>query len=141
MVEKLGINFKDARMLNQIIEHELPMGPQWTHRDVNLVGDTRTHDLYYRDIGECIKELYSNPTFADSMKYAPERHYTDSTKMSRMYRGVHTGDWMWKTQVCSVLVHVGVSSVVCAERNRSWRHRLAADFCYRQDRVIAVQRR
>ena len=99
MVEKLGLSFKDARSLNQIIDHSLPTGPEWSHQHIKLRGHLAQYDLQSRDIVECIEKLYGDPSFADSMHYKPERHYTDETLTSRVYSGMHTGDFWWETQV------------------------------------------
>lgn len=97
--EKLGLNFKDARSLNQIIDHELPQPPSWYHRSFSLEGDGTDYDLYGRDILACLDTIHGNPAFASTMHYAPERHYTTAEKTSRMYHGMHTGEFMWRTQV------------------------------------------
>ncbi|KAF7795599.1 hypothetical protein EIP86_006762, partial [Pleurotus ostreatoroseus] len=98
VVEGLGLTFRNARALNQRIDHELPNGPQWLHRSLHLNGFTNCINLYSRDILECLDTLYSNPRFADTMHLVPERHYTNSSKTSRIFRGVHTGDWTWTRQ-------------------------------------------
>ncbi|KAF7795494.1 hypothetical protein EIP86_006656 [Pleurotus ostreatoroseus] len=98
VVEGLGLTFRNARALNQRIDHDLPNAPEWIRRSVQLDAGGQPVDLYYRNILECLDNLYSNPQFADTMHFVPERHFTDETKASRMYRGVHTGDWFWKRQ-------------------------------------------
>ncbi|KAF7799993.1 hypothetical protein EIP86_011236 [Pleurotus ostreatoroseus] len=98
VVDRLGLTFNNARALNQRIDHDLPNTPEWLHRSVGLDGYTARYDLYSRNILECLDDLYSNPRFARTMRFVPERHWTDGTKTSRMYRGIHTGDWMWKRQ-------------------------------------------
>ncbi|KAF7799077.1 hypothetical protein EIP86_010307 [Pleurotus ostreatoroseus] len=98
VVERLGLTFHNARALNQRIDHELPNGPEWIHRTVELDGYPGRVDLYSRDILKCVDTLYSNPRFVDTMHFTPVQLYTDKTRLSRMYRGIHTGDWMWKRQ-------------------------------------------
>ena len=56
-------------------------------------------DVYYRDVLDCIKDLFGKPEFASSMKFAPERHYADEDQTLRIYCDIHTGKWWWATQV------------------------------------------
>lgn len=126
MVEKLGLNFSDAHALNQIIEHKIPMGPEWNHTTVNLTDQSTSHNLYFCNVEDCIRDLYVNPTFADTMKYAPERHYSDDDKTSRIFHGMYTGDWMWKRRYVAVLL-VSLSKVTFHYRVLS---RLAAQSCH-----------
>ncbi|KAG1897487.1 uncharacterized protein F5891DRAFT_1129926 [Suillus fuscotomentosus] len=55
-------------------------------------------DIFYRDIVECIRSLYSDPDFADFLIFKPERHYTDEDKTIRLFHDMHTGQWWWNTQ-------------------------------------------
>ncbi|KAF7793819.1 hypothetical protein EIP86_004940 [Pleurotus ostreatoroseus] len=98
VVEGLGLTFRNARALNQRIDHEMPNTPEWIQHIVGVDRCTEQCSLYSRNILKCLDTLYSNPRFAETMHYAPERHFTDGTKTSRMYRGIHTGDWTWTRQ-------------------------------------------
>ena len=68
-----------------------------------LLAGGEVFDVYYRDIVACIRALFSDPDFAAVLVFAPEKHYTDETKTSRMYHDMHTGKWWWSTQVSCVL--------------------------------------
>ncbi len=56
-------------------------------------------DMYFRDIIECIRALFSDPEFAPYLVFAPERHYADENKTERLYHDMNTGKWWWSTQV------------------------------------------
>ncbi|KAF7799078.1 hypothetical protein EIP86_010308 [Pleurotus ostreatoroseus] len=100
VVERLGLlSYKDARTLNRLIDHQLPNTPEWLHRYVALTDTAQQYDLYNRDILECLDTLHGNPLFADTMHYKPEKHFTDRSKTSRIYHGIHTARWMWKCQL------------------------------------------
>ncbi|KAG2119699.1 uncharacterized protein F5147DRAFT_742050 [Suillus discolor] len=55
-------------------------------------------NVFYRDIIECIKVLYSDPDFTDFLVFAPERHYADEDQTIRLFHDMHTGQWWWDTQ-------------------------------------------
>ena len=143
VVERLGLSYKDAHSLDQIIHHELPMpvGPEWKHMPVTF--EQTQLDLYHRDITECIEQLYSDPSFADSMHYEPERLYADEKKASRMYEGMHTADWWFETQVRPTNyfgAESGVSNKLAGETPQ-WHDRCPVNLCNRQDRTLPLQRR
>ena len=50
---------------------------------------------------ECVRELIGNPAFADSMKYAPEKHYEDEELQNRVYSEMAASDWWWDVQASS----------------------------------------
>jgi Plavaka transposase len=56
-------------------------------------------EVYYRDVIECVKTLFGDPTFTPYLQFAPEKHYTDDTKDVRVYHDMYTGKWWWRTQV------------------------------------------
>ncbi|KAN0140650.1 hypothetical protein V8E53_001477 [Lactarius tabidus] len=92
----LGLPFKDTRELNGIIDKSLAGRPHF-QRHVVTVG-SEVCEVYYRDIIECIKSLFADPTFTPYLHLAPEKHYTDDTKDTWMYHDMHTGKWWWATQ-------------------------------------------
>lgn len=61
-----------------------------------------TVELWSRNPLDIIKELLSNPAFADDMSYEPVRIWLDDEKTKRCYGDTNTADWMWELQVCSV---------------------------------------
>ncbi|KAG0698877.1 hypothetical protein DFH29DRAFT_1016884 [Suillus ampliporus] len=63
-----------------------------------IIAAGEAFDVFYRDIIECIKALYSNPDFANFLVFAPERHYTDEDHTVRLFHYMHTGQWWWDTQ-------------------------------------------
>ena len=83
--------------LNKIIDEQLPGRPRFKREEIVVAGES--FDIYYRDVLECIRSLYSNPEFAPYLVFAPERHYTDADCTHRIYHEMHTGKWWWNTQV------------------------------------------
>ncbi|KAJ3477772.1 hypothetical protein NLI96_g10232 [Meripilus lineatus] len=99
VVESLGLSFKNARALNQIIDHELPNLAEWTATVMELFTKTNTtYDMYSRDILKCIRVLYGNPVFAEDMAYAPEKHFSDVRMIHRMFSEMHICDWWNEVQ-------------------------------------------
>ena len=87
---------------------KLPSGVQWQCETIDLTGDnvdedgdpmTETLKLWFRDPVECVKELLGNPTFKDSIRYAPERIFNDPEHTTQRFSEMWTGDWWWKQQV------------------------------------------
>ncbi|KZP20961.1 hypothetical protein FIBSPDRAFT_1021562 [Athelia psychrophila] len=85
----------------------LPRGPEWTCEPFVVTGDevddkgelrTEEVDLWRRDPVECVKELLSNPSFRENMRFAPEKQYRNSDGTNRVYNESWTGDWWWDTQ-------------------------------------------
>jgi hypothetical protein len=62
-----------------------------------VIGD-EPHILYYRNVVDCIKALFGAAEFAQYLVFVPEKHYTDETKNTRLYHGMHTGKWWEWTQ-------------------------------------------
>jgi hypothetical protein len=60
---------------------------------------TETVELWLRDPVECVRELFSNPTFKEDIKYGPQKVYTDESRTERIYNEMWTGKWWWKMQV------------------------------------------
>ncbi|KAG1761075.1 hypothetical protein EDD22DRAFT_986934 [Suillus occidentalis] len=84
------------RELNKIIDNELPGRPKFKRDQIVVANEA--FDVYYRDIIECIKALFSDPNFADFLVFAPERHYADKDETIRLYHEMHTGKWWWNSQ-------------------------------------------
>ncbi|THU85232.1 hypothetical protein K435DRAFT_869511 [Dendrothele bispora CBS 962.96] len=96
LVEKLDLSFKSANELNKIIDMSLPARPAFKVKSVIVHGEA--FEVYFRDVLDCIKTLYSEPDFAPYMKYAPERHDIDERCQSCMFHNIHTGEWWWWRQ-------------------------------------------
>jgi Plavaka transposase len=101
VVDRLGLSYRNANELNNIIDKELPGRPAFTCWDFSI-GNETLH-FYHRNIIECIRTLYSDPEFARDMVFVPERHYTDCERTCRVYSEMHTGDWWWAVQVRELL--------------------------------------
>ncbi|KAF8598797.1 hypothetical protein BDV93DRAFT_478147, partial [Ceratobasidium sp. AG-I] len=78
----------------------LPHGPEWQIRDIVVNDGTgpRSHYLCTRNPIDVVRELIGNPRFKDSMRYAPEHHWTSEELDNRIYSEMWTGDWWWRTQ-------------------------------------------
>ncbi|KAG8724348.1 hypothetical protein FRC09_019797 [Ceratobasidium sp. 395] len=79
---------------------KLPTGPAWGGKVVGAgVGRYyREHVAYFRPVIDVTRELIGNPAFKDFMRYAPERHWTDRSRRSRIYSETWTGNWWWRRQ-------------------------------------------
>ncbi|KAJ7052963.1 hypothetical protein C8F01DRAFT_962546, partial [Mycena amicta] len=68
---------------------QLPIGPEWTHEMIDVVGDliddetkmpmVETVELWKRNPVECVRELIGNPAFERYLAYVPERVYSDKS--------------------------------------------------------------
>ena len=99
VVDKLGLSYRTAKQLNEIIDEKLPGRPPFQCREF-IIGDEHL-EFYCRDIVECIRSLYGDPKFGQDLTFAPERHYTNPERTCRIYNEMHTGDWWWTVQVCN----------------------------------------
>ena len=71
--------------------------PRFQRSETKIDGEV--FELYFRDIIECIRALFGDPSFAPYLVFAPERHFTDDTRTTRLFHDMHTGKWWWDTQV------------------------------------------
>ncbi|KAG1721770.1 uncharacterized protein EDB91DRAFT_1274897 [Suillus paluster] len=115
--DKIGLSFKNSCELNKIIDNELP-GPQ-------IVIASEAFDVYYRDIIECIKALFSDPNFADFLVFAPERHYADEDETVCLYHEMHTGKWWWNCQAHVLLAYLPTTRLEHVTNKASRRRMLA----------------
>ncbi|KAF8265156.1 hypothetical protein EI94DRAFT_1702692 [Lactarius quietus] len=97
LVEALGLSYHTSRELNRIIDNNLPGTPTFKVKEFSIGGELL--EFHYRDIILCIQSLMSNPEFALGLIFAPERHYTDGSRTSRIYNEMHTGNWWWSVQM------------------------------------------
>ena len=93
-MQKKPLSFTSARSLRTKVEL-LPGGPQWMSKTIVMPGGvTKTPlVLYYRDGLEVFKHIFGNPEFRDFMSFIPQRIYSDSNKVTRVYTEMLTGDW------------------------------------------------
>ncbi|KAG2352799.1 hypothetical protein BDR07DRAFT_1475000 [Suillus spraguei] len=63
-----------------------------------IVVANEAFDVYFCNIIECIKALFSDPNFADFLVFAPECHYADKDETIHLYHEMHTGKWWWNSQ-------------------------------------------
>jgi hypothetical protein len=70
-------------------------------------GKEYIHTLYYRNLLQAIRDIVSNPSFADVLALDPERLWMrrpDGEGNMRVYKQYHHSDDMWFMQVCSVVL-------------------------------------
>ncbi|KAF8956115.1 hypothetical protein BDZ97DRAFT_1672061 [Flammula alnicola] len=94
--DALGLSYKNSLELNKKIDDHLPGRPKFHRHEVVVQGEAM--ELYSRDIMECIQALWGDPDFAGELIFQPERHYADDDEVIRLYHGMETGKWWWKTQ-------------------------------------------
>ncbi|KAG1853554.1 hypothetical protein C8R48DRAFT_749627 [Suillus tomentosus] len=94
--DRLGLSYKNSKELDKIIDNNLPGRPKFKGEQIIVAGEA--FDVFYRDIIECIKALYSDPDFADFLVFAPEHHYADEDQTVRLFHDMHTGQWWWDMQ-------------------------------------------
>ena len=76
----------------------LPMlCPKFRREEVTVDGET--FEIFYRDILDCIAEIYGRHSLVPHLKFKPERHYVDPDMTTRIYGDSHTGKWWWEVQV------------------------------------------
>lgn len=96
--EKLGLSYKSARDLNNIIDKQLPSRrPRFFREDVTV--DGQSSEFYHRSAMDGIRALYGDPEYASELLTEPVRLFTDDTLETRIYNQMNTGDWWWKAQV------------------------------------------
>ncbi|KIY46423.1 hypothetical protein FISHEDRAFT_60390 [Fistulina hepatica ATCC 64428] len=79
--EKLNLSFKNIDQLNKIIDDQIP--PERPKFECTTVH---------------VGALYEDMSFVPYLQFAPEKHYSDSSKKQHMYHDMYTGKWWWSTQ-------------------------------------------
>ncbi|KAI0043845.1 hypothetical protein FA95DRAFT_1497959 [Auriscalpium vulgare] len=95
--EKLGLSFKTTNDINKIVDTQLPPSADFKCDEIKVDGET--YEVYSRDVMQCVRELYGNPEFLASMKFAPEQHYADDEHEVPVYSEMHTGRWWHSMQM------------------------------------------
>jgi hypothetical protein len=67
--------------------------------------------LYSRDVLQCVKELFGNPSFKGHMDYAPVTLWADVDGKERLYGETMSSGTYWNTM--QVLIYVDLK---CCER-------------------------
>ena len=83
--------------LNNFIDTKLPGRPPFRRKEL-VIGQERL-EFYCRDALECIRSLFGDPQYVQDLVFAPERHYIDHERKSRLYHEMYTCDWWWTIQV------------------------------------------
>ena len=98
LVDALGLLYRTVDQLNAIIDKGLPGCPNFGHSEL-VIGNERL-EFYSRDVIQCIRSLYGDPSFAQELTFVLERHYTSRERMCQVYNEMYMGDWWWSVQVC-----------------------------------------
>ena len=79
-------------------------GVQWKAVDIVPESGTPLKDvtLYYRNPVDAICTLLSWPNLKDTMEFTPRRVWETPACTSRLYTELFTGEWAWRTQVCTL---------------------------------------
>jgi hypothetical protein len=81
------------------IQQHMPQGPTWNSSTVTLPDALNEPQIFfYRDIIECIKILFGNPKFQESMVYEPYEVYEEDGE-TRVYHEMYTGKYWNELQV------------------------------------------
>ncbi|KAG7098335.1 hypothetical protein E1B28_000296 [Marasmius oreades] len=104
-------SFRNKRQFFKIIDELPKVRGGWRCQELAVTGNilerdeigsekpkTEVLELWMRDPVECIRELMQDPRFTNSMRYAPEKVYTDASMSTRTYSEMWTADWWWATQ-------------------------------------------
>jgi hypothetical protein len=80
----------------------LPSGAPWSSEKIILEGRYKyVLCVFWRDPVEVVRELISNRQLKNNIKYTPQRHFTSTECLVRIFSEMWTGDWWWETQVSS----------------------------------------
>ncbi|KAF8155895.1 hypothetical protein B0H34DRAFT_513386 [Crassisporium funariophilum] len=94
VVENLGLSFHNVRTLHQKIDSMPEKAGVWKTKQLTF--DDRPEDIFtirYRDPIEAIKSLWRDTDLSPTMKFAPERIYSDATRNNRIYSEMWTTQW------------------------------------------------
>ncbi|KAG2354548.1 hypothetical protein BDR07DRAFT_1223589, partial [Suillus spraguei] len=59
--------------------------------------------LFWRNSLDCLKALFSNPLFSESIELTPQQIYKTAERLVRVYGKWMSGDLAWRMQVSVVL--------------------------------------
>ncbi|KAG2070481.1 hypothetical protein BDR04DRAFT_1155513 [Suillus decipiens] len=96
---KLDLSYKNAHVLHQKINHELPGVTPWCCSVIRISGINEEFELFIQDPVKCVKELWANPAYLNHLTYALEHRFTDEGKIVCIYDKLMSGDWSWEAQV------------------------------------------
>ncbi|KAG1838880.1 hypothetical protein F4604DRAFT_1941106 [Suillus subluteus] len=94
--EHIGLSYRNSKELNKIINKDLHGQPKFLCKQIIIASEA--FNVFYRDIIECVKALYSDPDFTDFLVFAPERLYADEDQTIWLFHDMHTGQWWWDMQ-------------------------------------------
>ncbi|PSR76367.1 hypothetical protein PHLCEN_2v8507 [Hermanssonia centrifuga] len=105
--KRSALSFKNKHSFFKKVD-QLPRGPSWQCELFEAIGDevdengerkTERLELWKRDPVECIKELISDLSFRESLRYAPERLFEDPFGENPILSEMWTADWWSEMQL------------------------------------------
>lgn len=104
-ISSLSLSFHSAKKLIEIIEKQLPRGPCWKTTSITLHdAPAEPQEFYHRDILECARFLFRDPSFAGDMLYKATELYEPGEDqdvppdtcngLNRLYSEMNTAD-LW----------------------------------------------
>lgn len=110
--QSLSLSFNSAKNLRNRAEM-LPQGPQWRCKPWTASHPTkRPIKLFYRDPIECLRALFGNPLFADTMHYTPFREFKTAARLVRVYEEWMSGNRAWDIQVSDKSIYFARNTIL-----------------------------
>ncbi|KAF8546867.1 hypothetical protein OG21DRAFT_1527549 [Imleria badia] len=98
LIKQLPLSFRTAKELRLHAEM-LPSGPHWkSHVLRTQVATKRKVMIIYHDPVECLQALLSHPLFASHISFVPQKVWSSSARMVRIYDEWMSGDHAWSLQ-------------------------------------------
>lgn len=125
-----------------MIDTELSGRPRFQCHVLDIGGEEL--EFFCRDVLECIRSLYGDPSWAQDMAFVPEQHYTSHMRTSRVYNELYTSDWWWTAQVCFFISRANdvlmssISGTLGGTPTRGYN--CTRDYILRQDAAHSFQR-
>ena len=91
------MSYKSSSGLDKKIDSLPTFCPKFRQEKVMVEGET--FKVFYRNILECIGEIYGRHALTPHLKFRPERHYADADMIMWIYGDVYTRKWWWEVQV------------------------------------------
>ncbi|KAG1884783.1 hypothetical protein F4604DRAFT_1977115 [Suillus subluteus] len=105
----LWLSYHNVRGLHKMVD-SIPPHAKCKTRELWYKSDPdNKHIIHYRDPKEVISALLGNPAHAKDIVYCPRKIFTDSSKMTRIYNEMWTGEW-WNTVQGATLAPVIITT-------------------------------
>lgn len=88
---RLDLLCKNSHKLNKIVDSLLASRLRFQRKEIDVAGVA--YDVYFCDVLDCLRALFSNPKFAPHLIFLPERHYADFDHTVRLFHDMHIRKW------------------------------------------------